>query len=562
MAGQTDVQVLVIGAGPTGLMAASELSRRGIKCRIVDKSPLPADKSKALVVHARTLELFKTIGIADTFVKHGMPLHGASVFASGKRIIHLNFDELDSPYPFALAIPQSETEALLNAHLKSLGVTVERPLELTTFRDTGEQIEARLRHPDGKEETITAQYLIGCDGAHSAVRHSLPFTFEGSNYPDTWALADVKIEWNHHDDEVNTFFHGNGVIACFPMGHGRVRVMIDNMTPAENETAPTLQFVQDFCDKYVVGGAKVSDPHWLTYFKIHKRGASGYRHGRALLAGDAAHIHSPVGGQGMNTGLQDAFNLAWKLALVLKGQGTEALLGSYEQERHQIAQMLLSGTDMATKVTTMRNPIALSLRNAIAPLLMSLEVVQQRLVTTGAMLTVNYRHSNIVGEHRGPQENMRLDGKLTSWLEFAHGPVPGDRAPEGVVKQDGKETTVFDAIAGTSHNLLLFLGLQKQSGAHERLNEVAQQIQSNFGDLVRVQVVLSNLDDAKLMPAGVQILVDPDGSVHHKYGAAADCFYLVRPDGYVGFRSNPPDYAALEQHLSKLLSKPAVAAVK
>ena len=555
------VPVLVAGAGPTGLMMACELRRRGIDCRIIDKLAEPSDKSKALVVHARTMELFEIMGISNSFVAKGEKIHGASMFSNGKRIVHLNFDELNSPFPYALGIPQNQTEALLHQQLKSLGTDVERAVELLKFEQNSDSVTATLKHADGHEEQVTCQYLIGCDGAHSSVRKGLNVPFQGSAYEDWFALADVAVDWTHHSDELTTFLDEKLRIAFFPMPGGRFRLIIDGIEAPAEGTAPTLEQIQAWADEHVVGKCKLTDPRWLTYFKISRRSVGNYREGRTFLAGDAGHIHSPVGGQGMNTGLQDAFNLAWKLALTLKGQAPESLLDTYQQERHPVAEELLKGTDMATKVAFIRNPVAQKIRNVLAHTLLGLEVVQQRLIKTGAMLTVNYRHSPIVGEYRAqlPGSAHKFQNQVGSWIDFHHGPSPGFRGPDAEFRSgESEEKTLFDVISGTSHNLLLFVGLHESEAAFARLEKIAAYVASQYGELVKVHIVVPDVAIAAGNTTKADILDDCDKLLHKAYGAGWECLYLLRPDGYVGFRSQPTDQAALDKHLSSILLKQKV----
>jgi 2-polyprenyl-6-methoxyphenol hydroxylase-like FAD-dependent oxidoreductase len=559
MSVKTDIPVLVVGAGPTGLMMASELKRRGVHCRIVDKLPNPTDKSKALVLHARTVELLEIMGIAQKFIPKGLKGHGASIFAHGKRVLHISFDELESKFPFALMIPQNETEGTFNEHLNSLGIKVERSVELIGFQQTSNCVTATLKHPDGTEEIVTAQYIIGCDGSHSTVRHVLGFPFEGKPYGEMFALADVIVDWDQHDDEVITFLEDKFGLAFFPMKGHRYRILVEVEGEKGPDDKPTLEEFQALCDKYVPGKCVLSDPVWLAYFKIHRRFVNQYRQERAFLCGDAGHIHSPVGGQGMNTGLQDAFNLAWKLALVVRGEAPQSLLDSYQQERHAVAKALLAGTDLATKAATLRNPVALGIRNALSGVLMNLEVVQQRMMKNGSMLAVHYRHSDIVGQHRGTMGGglRALEGQIASWLDFAHGPSPGDRAPDAEVQHLGKTEvhSLYEDFRGIDHNLLLFAGLDDSSASYERLKEFAGWVRDKYGSLIRTHIIASSNNVPDGVKSHPSILVDVENSAHNRYGAAHECMYLIRPDTYVGFRSQPTDFEALEKHLEEVLLK-------
>ncbi len=334
--------VLVVGAGPVGLTMAAELARYGVGVRIIDKAAQRTDKSKALVLWSRSLELIERMGCAPSFVAAGRQVRSASIVGGGKRITHISFDGLQTPYPYALMLPQSETERLMEQHLNGCGVQVERQVELIRFDSGPDGLRASLRHADGREEMIDAGWMIGCDGAHSLVRHGLGMQFEGETLPSNWILADVHLMGVPGGaDEIAAYWHADGPIVLFPISPGRYRVVADvgETKAGERPDDPTLAEVQAVLDQRGPGGITASEPVWLASFVINDRKVADYRSGRVFLAGDAAHIHSPAGGQGMNTGMQDACNLGWKLALVSRGlAAAEPLLASYSSERSEIAQ--------------------------------------------------------------------------------------------------------------------------------------------------------------------------------------------------------------------------------
>ena len=368
------IDALIAGAGPVGLTMAAALTQHGLRCRILDKAAVPSDKSKALVVWSRTLELLDGLGLADTFVQTGMKINGAGMYAEGKRLVHVVIAGLDSPYGFPLMIPQNQTERLLTEHLAQKGLAIERQTELVSFEQTADAVVCKLKHADGREESVQAAWLLGCDGAHSAVRHTLALPFTGHGEPNDWILADVHLKGPVAGDEVSIYWHEKGTLAFFPITRDRFRMIADIGKAAEhgNPPEPTLADAQARVDERGPGGVTLGDPVWIANFRINERKVSDYRRGRVMLAGDAAHIHSPAGGQGMNTGMQDAFNLAWKLALVHRGAGqTEALLGSYSKERGAIGDQVLKAAGALTTLATLRNPIAQFARDHIAPIVTS-----------------------------------------------------------------------------------------------------------------------------------------------------------------------------------------------
>jgi 2-polyprenyl-6-methoxyphenol hydroxylase-like FAD-dependent oxidoreductase len=383
---------------------ANELVRHGISVRIVDKSAERTDKSKALVLWSRTLELFDHAGYVDPFLAAGMQAHGAQM-SNGKDVIaRISLDDIDSPYPYALMIPQSDTERVLEERLAKQGVKVERTVALESFKEQGNGVEAVLRKASGESETLTADWLIGCDGAHSIVRHGLGLTFDGTTQPSDWYLADGHFTGLDPGDLLHIFWHKDGILAFFPITEGRWRVIAD-LGPAEesgHHADPTLQEIQSLITLRATDGIVIKDAHWLAAFRINERKVSQYGRGRAFLAGDAAHIHSPAGGQGMNTGMQDAFNLAWKLSLVIGGVCKPALLDSYSVERSAVGDMVLRNASRLTDAAIVRNPIIQGLRNTVVKFALGFPQLGHRVANLLAELDIGYPKSplTVAGAHQ------------------------------------------------------------------------------------------------------------------------------------------------------------------
>jgi 2-polyprenyl-6-methoxyphenol hydroxylase-like FAD-dependent oxidoreductase len=409
-------QVLIVGAGPVGLTMASELARYRVPVRIVDKAAQRTDKSKALVLWSRTLELIDRGGDVSPFIEAGLKVDAANIVAGNKLIGHISLAEVASRYSFALMLPQSETERLMEERLEGFGVRVEREVELTSFSQTPASVSAVLRHKDGREETVETQWLAGCDGAHSAVRHGLALTFPGATLLSDWILADVHLAGMPFPlSEIATYWHEDGALAMFPIAPGRYRVIADiGASEGAHPTDPTLEQVQAIVDKRGPGGLVLSDPVWLSAFRINERKVADYRKGRVFVAGDAAHVHSPAGGQGMNTGMQDAFNLAWKLALVCRGRcAAGPLLDSYSPERSAIGDQVLANASRLTAIAVMKNHTAQVVRNLLGGVLFGLTRVQRAMADTLSEVTLGYSQSPLNGAHgRG-----------------LGGPAPGERAP-------------------------------------------------------------------------------------------------------------------------------------
>jgi 2-polyprenyl-6-methoxyphenol hydroxylase-like FAD-dependent oxidoreductase len=314
-------------------------------------------------------------------------------------------------------IPQSETERLLEEHLETLGLKAERQVELKQLKSGADGVSCTLLHSDGREETAEASWLIGCDGAHSTVRHQLGMEFLGSTMLSDWILADIHLSGVAGAPAINIFWHAEGVLALFPLRGTRYRVIADigessGSIGEGNRPAPTLEEVQRILEVRGPGGIRASDPVWLSSFSINERKVSDYRSGRIFLAGDAAHVHSPAGGQGMNTGMQDAINLAWKLALVSRGIcAPEPLLSSYSAERSAIAKLVLEATGKTTVLTVLKGGIKQSIRNHIASLVFGLAPVKSAMANILSEMAVGYPESPLNAKsahvHGGPHPGQR-----------------------------------------------------------------------------------------------------------------------------------------------------------
>ncbi len=543
---QSTVDVLIVGAGPVGLTMAAALERQGVSWRLVEKVARPTDKSKALVVWARTLELLDPLGLAEVFVATGRKIRGGSIYADHRRLVHFELTGTESPFGFPLMIPQSETERLLTESLARQGKQVEREVELVTFRETGDCVEATLRLANGREEMARAAWLVGCDGAHSTVRHTLGIELAGYAEPSDWMLADVHIEGPLATDEVSVFWHEKGVLALFPIRPDRFRVIADLGAAGEStRPEPTITDVQMILGERGPGELTATDPVWLTTFRINERKVAEYRRGRVMLAGDAAHVHSPAGGQGMNTGMQDAFNLAWKLALVVKGVGqAEPLLASYSVERSAVGDQVLKAAEQFTTIVTLRNPIAQAIRNHLASIVTSFQFVQDKIRHQWWEISINYRHSPLVAE----------DG-----VSFGDALRAGDRMPD--VQLAGvagcESSRLFRQFVAARHTLLLLpSGDDEQSVA--KLIEIAESVREKFPDVFQTLVLLQKEGVAALTGYGAsreepRVWRDVEGSLYSALGTTGDALIWVRPDGYLGYRCEPASGKKLCEYLERYL---------
>jgi 2-polyprenyl-6-methoxyphenol hydroxylase-like FAD-dependent oxidoreductase len=394
----SDVQVLVVGAGPTGLALALWLTKLGVRVRIVDKTAGPGTTSRALVVHARILEQYDQIGIAKEIVAQGIPMAAANMWIAGRRVARAPFGEMGkgiSPYPFVLVYPQDAHEKFLVAKLEEVGVKVERSTELAGFEQGADSVRARLRHADGAEEIVEATYIAGCDGAHSIVREIVKAGFPGGTYDHLFYVADVIATGKVMNREVNIAFDGADFLLVFPLvdpGHAR---LVGTVKDSAVEPGKALAWEDVSTSVVERMGVDVEKVNWFSTYRVHHRVANMFRARRAFLLGDAAHVHSPVGGQGMNTGIGDAINLAWKIAWVLKGGADPKVLDTYECERRAFAERLVATTDRAFTFVMRNGPIARFVRLHIAPYVFravaSTRMGQRLMFRTISQTNVSYR---------------------------------------------------------------------------------------------------------------------------------------------------------------------------
>jgi 2-polyprenyl-6-methoxyphenol hydroxylase-like FAD-dependent oxidoreductase len=515
--------VLIVGAGPVGLALVNDLRRRGIRCRIIDSAPQAGAATKALGIQAKTLELLAKMGVARTAIERGLTTSLFSIYSGGKRLIRIDFKEhlLNSPYPYVLLLPQDETEQVLTEHFQSQGGVIEWQRELVQLTQDEQGVEAVLRHPDGQEERVRVGWLVGCDGAHSTVRHLLGLNFAGTTFEQSFVVGNVRLTWDLSSDEIFAFLHQGNFIGYFPMTDGRHRVVIAYEPGKVLTGEVTLEEIQQSIDTCGPAGARASEPAELTRFHVNQRRTEHYAQGRIFLAGDAAHIHSPIGAQGMNTGIQDALNLGWKLALTVKGQASARLLESYETEREQVGEALLRGTDRTTRLALTRNPLLSALRDALTPILFSsLPAAAHRLAEALAEINIAYPQSPVTVDQR--------DNKGTLHA--------GDRAPNALVRtREGAEPQPLFEVFNSQRSILLVLTARQEAAAVERQwGEIVALLSGGYQEMIEAYLVTEKATSG-LEQEARQILHDFTGELHQRYEAEQGGLVLIRPDGYVGF---------------------------
>jgi 2-polyprenyl-6-methoxyphenol hydroxylase-like FAD-dependent oxidoreductase len=472
---QKIVDVLIVGAGPTGLTLACELRRRGIQIRLIDQLPARTTQSRALGLQARSLEVFEKLGVLDQMLDRGLPVDTVHLYENGKQIGMTSLSALSIAYPFVLIIPQADTEEILTNRLEQLGGHIERSLTLIGLRGN----QATIAHASGEKEVITATWIIGCDGAHSAVRHSLKIPFKGTKFAENFALADVTIpDCPLSRRDIHGFLSSAGILGFIALPKKNQFRLITTFHDETKTADLNIPFLEKVIQERAKLSVSIQDILWASMFTIHRRIVPRMSQGFVFLCGDAAHIHSPAGGQGLNIGIQDAFNLAWKLALVHQGHARPELLKTYQEERHPIARNTLWGTTFATFFIA-------------APYRALRHVFFKALALLFKSSFFRKEFAAILAEVRTHYKFSRL-----SWQSFGdifwRGPKPGTRAP---LLENPEETRFI---------LMIF-------GAPDYNPELPREF--------AVQHI--PLDSVMALP----------------YNATKPCLFIIRPDGYIAFRS-------------------------
>jgi 2-polyprenyl-6-methoxyphenol hydroxylase-like FAD-dependent oxidoreductase len=499
-----ETTVLIAGAGPTGLVLALWLTRFGVNVRIIDKTAEPGTTSRALGVAARTLELYRQAGIDGAVVDGGVKVPAMNLWVGGRRAAKLPLQRMGegmTPFPFVLMYPQDVHERFLIAQLAALGVRVERNTELLRFEQDAAGVRATLRPEGGAEEECHASYLAGCDGAHSTVREALGIGFAGGTYAEIFYVADVDAAGPAANGEMHLDLEEADFLAVFPLkGTGRLRLIGSILRSSK----PHEELTFDDVGKRVIDNLQfvINKVNWFSTYHVHHRVADSFRKGRAFLLGDAAHIHSPVGAQGMNTGIGDAVNLAWKIAAVLQGSG-ESLLETYEQERIGFARRLVATTDRAFTVVTAHGAVARFVRKRLFPIVartfFRLPAFRRFLFRTVSQIAIRYPDSAL------------SEGRAASISG-------GDRLPwVGLDRQQD----------GYADNFAPLISLSWQVHVY---GKAASRLAGVCADLALPLINSAWRPDMK------------------RAGFTEGTLYLIRPDGYIAFVDARTDPEALKSY--------------
>jgi 2-polyprenyl-6-methoxyphenol hydroxylase-like FAD-dependent oxidoreductase len=511
----TKTDVVIVGGGPTGLSLACQLVRYGVDFVLIEKNEGVTHFSKALGVHARTLEIYEQLGMAKEAVERGAVAGKFRLLEGGEVRGEIPFSDIGqnlSPYPFMLILEQSKNEQLLYEYLESHGKGVLWSTELESFTQDEMGVTVKIKGAGGEAKTIRAKYLVGCDGAKSPVRHALKLAFEGSTFERLFYVADAQIDWDLPHDAVQVCLAREVFTAFFPMkGDKRYRIVGTFPEGVDKEEG---EVVYEEIEQQIKDEAKlkleISEVNWFSLYKVHTRRVNKFSEGRCFVAGDAAHIHSPAGAQGMNTGIQDAYNLAWKLALVIKGEAGEKLLESYNEERLENAKRLLETTDRMFELGAGAGWLVSLIRTTIFPplagYLVSFDVVKKLIFPLLSQIGINYRDCRL-SDHAGDDD---FEVKA------------GDRMPYFLI--DGQ--SVYDLLHAPKFNLLIF----QTPGTDYR--EINSEVERAYPGLV----------DCQLVPLSPR--------VEEVFGAKEPFCVLLRPDNYIGFISAEVSAGKVRDYLS------------
>jgi 2-polyprenyl-6-methoxyphenol hydroxylase-like FAD-dependent oxidoreductase len=505
-----NTDVIIIGAGPTGLSLACQCIRYGIDFVVVEKNATVTPYSKAIGVQARTLEIYDQLGLAQTAIERGTIASRVRLIEGGKLVGEMNLGNFGkdlSEYPYMLMLEQSKNEAMLYEYVRNHGRDVRWNTELENFSQDDTGVTAQVKTPSGESETIRGKFLVGCDGASSPVRHGLGLTFEGSTFERLFYVADARVDWEFPHDALHVCLAKEVFVAFFPMpGENRYRV-VGTFPESKNEEQGEVLYEE--IEKEIKEQAKLdlelSDVRWFSLYKVHSRRVNKFSEGRCFVAGDAAHIHSPAGAQGMNTGIQDAYNLAWKLALVVKGFASEKLLDSYNEERVANAERLLHSTDRMFELAAGSHWLMAFIRTTIFPpvagFVSSLESVSRRVFPLISQIGINYRDDDLLSEHTDEEfEDVKA----------------GDRLPYFLV--DGK--SIFDRLKAPKFHVLLFGNGECQ----------------NLEDLVDCHHI------------------SIDERISEIFGTEHDFGILLRPDNHIAFIASEMTPEKVEDYFRKFAS--------
>ena len=529
----SDKPVVIVGAGPTGLVVAIELARRGIACHLVDHLPTPSAFSAAIFVKSRTMEILSALGVIDQFLDRGQVVNGVNLFLDERQVGSFRLDQLDTPYPFILSIPEDETTRILTERLVQLSGSIERGVEFVGIEESGQNVRVHLRSDSTGDYWVEADWVVGTDGFHSAVREAIGDQYDGRDYPELWGVVDAHIaNWSHGRNFACPQLRPPNVIP-FPLGEDRWRIYFRPEKADDEAVAKASQRLS-----LVSPGAEIRNPDEPQFFRSHSRVARKFRIGRVFLAGDAAHASNPIEGHGMNAGMHDAYNLGWKLALAVEGEATDLLIDSYEAERRRVDQEIVRSGDEAYVRMDPEHEEALT--EAIAHL--KTPEGQKLAALWESEIGLSYDGSPIIDEMGSATTSTRLQTLI--------GARVGD--VQNLVSVDGTHR-FHDLISGTKACVVVLLG-EAESSAVVEAQALLETIGSRGGlDLEAAYVAVRGRTGER--PTELKVLVDTNGQLHDRLWLDGPTLCLIRPDGHLGCRCSPPSAEQLTTHLDRLYGR-------
>jgi 2-polyprenyl-6-methoxyphenol hydroxylase-like FAD-dependent oxidoreductase len=580
--------VLIVGAGAAGLTLANDLLSRHVQFRIIDQSDSASTDNQTVILHARTLEQLSNLGFADSLVEAGLPLRASNIYAGGKKLAHLDFAELDSPYKFILALSKARLEAILADNLKCADITVERGSKLVDFvlekNDGVALVNATIESGDDFGATAGSEsrfkFLVGCDGATSVVREKLHLPFEESAAAGFFASAELELSCNLEADEMHAFFDEHGALVLIPVGGNHWSLLFE---AAETQGKMSPKSLPELNLKLIAetirsraGKAITFEESKLTFFdfegttsapqwqNVQEKMTASYQKENVFLAGVACHEQNPLTYLGLSVGIGDVLNLGWKLGLASLDLASDELLATYSEERRACGVAFLKGAEQATKTVPLKSPVAKSARHSLLLYMAGHELVQQRILANGSLSAVSYRGLSLTEESHRPQVESighslfpipfkKATGEMPgigAWLDFSDAARAGDYAPDAELDDYGFRLSHH--IGSPRFKLLLFDGYEASELGYKQFYDLEHKVASKFCDWVDIYVVVPFEEGEKKLPNYALVIHDHERYLHEYYGASSECLYLIRPDGYIAFKGQPALYEPLEQYLTRV----------
>ncbi|MFA6915069.1 MAG: FAD-dependent monooxygenase [Parachlamydiales bacterium] len=529
------IPVLIVGAGPSGLAVALELTRFGIPVRIIDRKATQTLTTNAAGIQTRTIEILEHIGIVKEFLDRGVVTKSLEIHSQKRRLAKVPLDVVDSFHKFILMLPQSDTEHILNHELEKLNVRVERNVEFIELRQENNKVISSLKYLDGKTEIVESDWLVGCDGYNSAVRNHANIKMVGKDFDQEFFVADVRLKSKFDRSSVNMIINKGTLIGIFSLPNDqndKFRI-VGNVGKDQNKDKFTENEIKQIVEGYTEGECEVIEVIWSSPFWIHSKVASKLRNQSVFIAGDAAHVHSPAGAQGMNTGLQDAFNLSWKLALVINNKAQPTILDSYQEERYPIIKNVIKFTEALAFLGLTNNSFLQGIRNFIfRNVTDKVRFIQRKMVGLITQTALKYKNSHIIIKQSNGHSS---------------GPQPGERAPDLVLSENRR---LYDYLRNNQHNLLLFTGPAPTTESIESIQDAYHKISDQLGSLIKPYIV----SDKKInVPNLIQ---DNDLALHTRYAVSKPSMCLIRPDQYIGLFMGEVNPSLLGELLQKVGFQP------